>query len=195
MSKSKKKPVIIKDIAQAEEAVKRLHQIGLKREYWSQMEARDIQKVKDKWDARRAEGDEPALIKEQKELEAALETYAGASRAKWDAKSLKLRYGTLSFHAGQPAVKTIRSIAKNFEVALARLIALPWSKPYIRTVQEINKDAILDSRKVWEKKPGGMPLYDSQLKEAGLKVVQEEKFRVTTTAEKEIRERLEARKQ
>lgn len=193
MSKAKKKPMVLQGINAAEDAMKRLHQIGLTREYWAQMEARDIQKAKDKWDAKRQEGNEPDLIKEQKELETALETYAEASRAKWPAKSLKLKYGILSFHAGQPAVKIIKSISKNLSVALQRLSKLPWSKPYIRTVDEINKEAILDSRKSWDQK-GDVDVFDAQIKEAGLKVVQEESFKVTTNAEQEIRERLEARK-
>ena len=82
-------------------------------------------------------------------------------------KSIKLAFGTIGFRTGTPKLKTLSGWT--FSRVLARLVSLPWGRPYVRVTEEIDREALIaDSR--------CFALTDAQLREAGCRVAQDESF-------------------
>jgi phage host-nuclease inhibitor protein Gam len=95
-------------------------------------------------------------------------------------KSLNLLRGTVKFQAGKVFVELL-GVIKEFgegawHTALQNLESLDWGAPFIRTVREIDKDAIIQAVK-------DKSLTTEQLAEAGLTVAQKERFSIQPKTE------------
>ncbi len=183
MSKSKKSPKVgIETTEQAVAALKRCHAIDMDFQYWGQSEARAIMKVKEKFDQKRSEGDSAGMTAERNRLVKDLKIYAEKVRKQTGKQTFKLRYGSLVFHAGKPAVSLLTNICKTADAVIARLKRLSDGL-YIRTEEKLDKESIL--RDFAEGAIDGI-----YLESVGLKVGRKETFTVQTDAEKEMKERL-----
>ncbi len=96
-----------------------------------------------------------------------------------DRKTLELTHGTLGWRLNPPSLKTLSGWT--WKKVLAKLKALPAMSAYIRTREEVSKEAILADRAAHS---------PDALRAIGVKIVQEEEFwiepRLTEVAPREL---------
>lgn len=82
-------------------------------------------------------------------------------------KSLRLPFGVIGFRTGTPKLKTLSGFT--FPRVLERLLSLPWGRAFVRVTEEIDREALIAASR-------SLSLTDSNLREAGCRVAQDESF-------------------
>lgn len=102
------------------------------------------------------------------ELEQILEEFAMRHRQDFGEKRRReLRHGILSFRLHPPSVERLKNMTWNAVLDLVR--TSPWAERFIRTKEELNKDAIIASY-------GNKEIIPEELARLGMVVVQKESF-------------------
>ena len=109
-----------------------------------------------------------SLGKQIEEKTTLLEAWAAANPDDFpkNRKSIEMTHGTIGYRLGTPKLKTL--MRKTWDQILELIRANDWTQ-FIRTKEEVNKDAILAEY-------GQDRLSDQQLKHIGVQVVQDESF-------------------
>ena len=137
----------------------------------------DIQmaKIRKKW-----QGELTKLAETKDNAFEILQAYALENRDELFSKrkSLETTHGTLGFRTGTPKLKTL----KGFTWASVLTLVKKFLPSYVRTVEEVNKERLLTDREIsvmlGSNDPNNLgyrPLKE-QMKECGIRVVQEETF-------------------
>jgi phage host-nuclease inhibitor protein Gam len=117
---------------------------------------------------KKAEAELTALDTDIKNKSALVQAWAEANpEAFGKLKSIKLPFGTIGFRTGTPKLKTLSGFT--FVRVLQRLLELPWGRSYVRVTEEIDRASLIEDSRCFA-------LSDSQLREAGCRVVQDESF-------------------
>lgn len=82
-------------------------------------------------------------------------------------KSIRMPFGTIGFRTGTPKLKTLSGFT--FVRVLQRLLELAWGRAYVRVVEEIDREGLIAAVRQGS-------LTDSELREAGCRVAQDESF-------------------
>ena len=127
-------------------------------------EAKAIQTVKEKYNKKRVEKNVTALMNQKKMLIVQLIVWAKNSYLGWTKKTLKTAFGDIGVRTATPSVVLVKSVAKNNKEAMALVIS-QGKKSFIRTIEELDKEAILKRFK-------DKSINNVELKSMGLKVKQ-----------------------
>ena len=84
-------------------------------------------------------------------------------------KSIEFVHGTVGFRTATPRVAKLGRI-KNFAEVVAVMLRTDWAAKYVKTQEpQLNREALIADRKTFT---------DDQLKQIGIKIVQDERFYV-----------------
>lgn len=117
---------------------------------------------------KKAEAELTALDTDIKNKSALVQSWAEANpEAFGKLKSIKFAFGTIGFRTGTPKLKTLSGFT--FVRVLQRLLEVTWGSAFVRVVEEIDREALIAAVRQGS-------LTDSQLREAGCRVAQDESF-------------------
>jgi len=177
MARTKPKDQIT-TLTDAIKAMKTINETDIKTAHWEIEEAKALSLVKEEFAEVRMKNKYGELISEKKLLVKDLQSWAKKEEPKWKTKTLTTPFGRLGFRKSTPAVKLIKRIAKNFKEALEWLKNNRFDE-YIRTVEEIDKDAILADVRDKE-------ITNEDIEACGLKVDQKDEFWVESNAASDL---------
>lgn len=163
---------------QAESALARIDEIDRQFAGWDLGEAEAVQKVRDEFNEKRKAGGSLTLETQRAFLARELEAWAEADAPNWGKKkTVATAYGSFGYRVSQPAVILVKKVARSFKAALELVEKrLPT---YVRTVSEIDKEAILAADR-------DAVLDTRELRECGLEVRQVEEFWLESNAAKDL---------
>lgn len=106
------------------------------------------------------------LTKEKDDSEAKLMLFCTQNKEELFSKkkSIELAHGQLGFRTGTPALKAL----KGFTLASCLKLAKEFLTDYVRTKEELDKDALISARNI--------PGMDENYSKIGVQIVQEEKW-------------------
>jgi phage host-nuclease inhibitor protein Gam len=144
--------------ADAEEVVAQICRLTIEGDLLDANMDRELQEVRAEYQGRR----EAVASKLLPLIDAAASYYEHNPAELGPRRSLELTHGTVGFRTGMPKLKTLRGVT--WAVVLERLKRM--IPAYVRTSEEVNKEALIADR----------ASLGAKLRDAGVEVVQEERF-------------------